>query len=64
MIYEFMRLMAGKYLRTFIDYYIANQNLFNTIVVVSGFMWILFKPKEHGETKKSKNFFGIEIKEK
>ncbi|SHJ18417.1 hypothetical protein SAMN02745975_01482 [Geosporobacter subterraneus DSM 17957] len=64
MIYEFMRLMAGKYLRALIDYYIANQNVFNAIVVVGGFMWIFFKQKGHGETKKSKNFFGIEIKEK
>ncbi|AOT72636.1 hypothetical protein [Geosporobacter ferrireducens] len=64
MIYEFMRLMAGKYLRALIDYYIANQNILNTIVVIGGFIWIIFKPKEDKQKNTSKNFFGIEIKEK
>ncbi len=64
MIHEFMRLMAGKYLRALIDYYIANQNIFNTIVVIGGFVWIAFKPKVDKQKKTSKNFFGMEIKEK
>ena len=62
MIYELMRAAAGKYLGSLIDYYIAYQSIFNVIVVILGFSWIVYRNK-HGLAKDNhkKNFFGLEI---
>ncbi|VBB07571.1 Hypothetical protein LUCI_2836 [Lucifera butyrica] len=45
MIYEILRAAAGPYLRSAIDFYIANQNILNPVVVITGFLWIVFSRK-------------------
>ncbi|MCT4618448.1 MAG: hypothetical protein N4A62_03555 [Marinisporobacter sp.] len=47
MIYEFMRMMAGSSLCKLSDYYNENQLIFNSFIVIIGFLWILHKRK-HG----------------
>lgn len=46
MIYEFMRMMAGQYLCKLSDYYTQNQIFFNSLVVIVGFLWIVYKKKK------------------
>lgn len=47
MIYEFMRAIAGPYLRSFVDYYISYQSIFNVVIVIGGFLWILYRSRKN-----------------
>jgi len=65
MIYAFLRSIAGKYINSFVDYYIANQFVFNSIIVVIGFLWLCYSYKlRKGKHAKKTNFFGAEIQNK
>lgn len=62
MIYEFMRVIAGPYIRSLVDYYINYQSIFNGAVVMGGFVWLVYKGKnKKQEDDKKKNFPGIEL---
>lgn len=38
-----MRIMAGPYLCNLADMYYANQNIFNTLVVLFGTGWLIYQ---------------------
>lgn len=63
MIYDFIRFISGPYLNGVIDFYVAHQQIFNTLVVVLGFAWIVYcRNKNKGKKTVKRNFFGMEVK--
>jgi hypothetical protein len=58
MIQSIMRWLSGPYLNKAIDFYIIYQDIFNTIVVILGFLWILYSKNK----KTTNNRRGINVK--
>lgn len=48
---QMMRLMAGPYFSSFIDWYCANQEIFNTILVGGAVLWTLYRKKTASPAK-------------
>ncbi len=61
MVYEMMRTMAGPHICSMVDSYIAYQDIFNSIVVVGGLTWRVYKKKYWKDIskkeKQKENFF-------
>ncbi|GAA0731731.1 hypothetical protein GCM10008906_00530 [Clostridium oceanicum] len=57
MIYRFTRFISGKYLNGVIDYYTNNQIIFNSIVVILGFVWIVYLRNKNKGKKSKKQIF-------
>ncbi len=51
MVWEMMRAMAGPYLCSVVDFYLMHQDIFNSIVVGVGFLWILYDRKYRQDKK-------------
>jgi hypothetical protein len=66
MVYEMMRVMAGPYICSLVDSYLAHQDVLNSIVVAGGFTWRIYDQKYRKHIKpmqEQKKFFGITIPE-
>lgn len=48
---QMMRLMAGPYFSSFIDWYCANQDILNTILVGGAVLWTLYRKKRISPAK-------------
>lgn len=65
MIYEMMRVMAGTYLCSIADLYLANQDILNTFIVSGGLVWIIYNSKyrKNNNTTKAVKIMGMTIYE-
>ncbi len=61
MVYEMMRSMAGPYICSVVDSYIAHQDVLNSVVVAGGLTWRVYKQKYwkyiRPKEKQKENFF-------
>ncbi|CUH94676.1 hypothetical protein P22_0742 [Propionispora sp. 2/2-37] len=68
MIYEMMRAMAGPYVCSVADAYIAHQDVLNSIVVAGGIAWLVYDRKYRSRHKtdadQKANFYGLKAPEK
>lgn len=66
MIYEMMRAMAGPYVCSVADAYLAHQDVLNSIVVAGGVVWIAYdrKYRKHLKTDDDQkiNVYGLKVK--
>lgn len=64
MIYEMMRAMAGPYVCSLADAYIAHQDILNTLVVGGGIAWIAYdrKYRSHLKTEEKTGFYGMKMR--
>lgn len=65
MVYEMMRAMAGPYICTLVDSYIAHQDVLNSVVVAGGLTWRIYNRKDQKYIKsrqeQKRDFFGRKI---
>lgn len=45
MVYEMMRAMAGPYICSLVDSYIAHQDVLNGVVIAGGITWRIYNQK-------------------
>ena len=53
MVYEIFRMMAGPYLCSLIDAYLANQDVLNCILIAGGVVWSIYDKKYRKNKKET-----------